>query len=174
MATDKGEKRGRPSLYSVEIADAICERLSSGMTLREVCRADDMPDESTVRKWALRNHEDFFPQYAEAREVGYHAMADELIEIADDGSNDWMERNGSDGQTGDTVINGEHVQRSRLRLDTRKWLLSKALPKVYGDKLAVGGDKDMDPIVTKNLDLSEKEIARRLAFLLTSGAKDDS
>lgn len=75
----------------------------------------------------------FAAQYARAREIGYHAMADELIEIADDGTNDWMERQGDDGAA--HVINGEHVQRSRLRLDTRKWLLSKALPKVYGEKL---------------------------------------
>jgi len=62
------------------------------------------------------------------------AMADELLEVADDGKNDWMERQGEDDQKL-YVLNGEHVQRSRIRVDTRKWLLSKALPKVYGDKL---------------------------------------
>ena len=62
-------------------------------------------------------------------------MADELLEIADDGSNDWMMRQHSGDQS--YAANGEHIQRSRLRLDTRKWLLSKALPKIYGDKLPV-------------------------------------
>lgn len=59
-------------------------------------------------------------------------MADEIKEISDDGSNDWMERN--DGENVAWVANGEHIQRSRLRVDTRKWHLSKALPKIYGDR----------------------------------------
>jgi hypothetical protein len=62
-------------------------------------------------------------------------MADELLEIADDGSNDWMIRQHGADQS--YAPNGEHIQRSRLRLDTRKWLLLKALPKIYGDKLPV-------------------------------------
>ena len=57
------------------------------------------------------------------------AMADETLEISDDGTNDWMKDN--EGYK----VNGEHVARSRLRVDTRKWLLSKALPKIFGDKL---------------------------------------
>ena len=60
-------------------------------------------------------------------------MADELLEIADDGSNDWMKRQHGADQS--YAANGEHIQRSRLRLDARKWLLSKALLKIYGDKL---------------------------------------
>ena len=85
--------RGRPSIYTPELAARICARLSEGMTLREVCRQDGMPDESTVRDWAQTNAE-FSPQYARAREIAYHCMMDELLEIADDGTNDWMERNG--------------------------------------------------------------------------------
>lgn len=61
-------------------------------------------------------------------------MADELLEIADDGTNDWMERIDGDGAGVGWVLNGEHVQRSRVRIDTRKWLLSKMAPKRYGDK----------------------------------------
>ena len=76
----------------------------------------------------------FSKQYARARETGYELMADEIVEIADDGTNDWMLRNGPDGAT-EFAIDHEHVARFRLRLDTRKWLLSKALPKVYGDKV---------------------------------------
>ena len=55
-------------------------------------------------------------------------MGDEVLEIADDGSNDWMERDGRD------VENSEAIARSRLRVDTRKWVLSRMLPKMYGDK----------------------------------------
>lgn len=125
---------GRPSEYTPEIAERICLELASGKTLREVCRGDEMPDERTVRSWALEDREGFSPQYARARELGYQAMADELLEVADDGRNDWMERRDDDDNK-TYVLNGEHVQRSRLRVDTRKWLLSKALPKIYGDKV---------------------------------------
>ncbi|MGM5020196.1 terminase small subunit protein [Tardiphaga sp. 367_B4_N1_1] len=126
--------QGRPSDFSAEIAKEICSKLAEGRTLRDVCRDDGMPSESTVRTWALDDREGFSAQYTRAREIGYMSMADELMEVADDGSNDWMERNDEDGQS-TYVLNGEHVQRSRLRVDTRKWMLSKALPKVFGDKI---------------------------------------
>lgn len=93
-----------------------------------------MPSEPTVRLWAIEDREGFSAHYTRAREAGYLAMADELLEIADDGTNDWMERKNRDGSTVE-VENHEVLNRSRLRVDTRKWLLSKALPKVYGDKI---------------------------------------
>lgn len=98
------------------------------MTLRQVCRQDGMPNASNVIRWQ-DDHPEFAQQYARARERGYQVMAEELLEIADEGKNDWMEREGV------KTPNHELVARSRLRLDTRKWLLSKALPKIYGDKL---------------------------------------
>jgi len=139
------EPRGRPTKFTKALAAEICSKLSEGMTLREVCKSEDMPPESTVRQWAVDDQQGFSAQYARAREVGYHAMADELLEIADDGSNDWMERKGEE-DTG-WAVNGEHVQRSRLRLDTRKWMLSKALPKIYGDRIDVNNKHDLsDPM----------------------------
>lgn len=124
---------GRQTTYTQDQADAICERLAEGHTLREVCRAEGMPPESTVRLWAINDVEGFAAQYARAREIGYHSMVDETIEIADNAQNDWMERNGEEDEG--WQFNGEHLQRSRLRVDTRKWLVSKALPKIYGDKI---------------------------------------
>ena len=76
-------------------------------------------------------------RYARARDIGVDAMADDMLEIADDGTNDWMDRNDPDNPG--YVVNGEHVQRSRLRVESRKWYLAKLAPKKYGDKLEVGG-----------------------------------
>lgn len=126
-------ERGRPTVFTAEIAARICEGLAEGRSLRDVCTDEDMPAESTVRAWALEDREGFSAQYARAREIGYHAMADELMDIADNGMNDWMERRGE--EDAGWVANGEHIQRSRLRVDTRKWMLSKVLPKVYGEKI---------------------------------------
>jgi hypothetical protein len=78
----------------------------------------------------LTDREGFFAQYTQAREIGYMAMADEALEIADDGRNDTYKT-----EEGQEATNHDVIARSRLRVDTRKWLLSKALPKVFGDKI---------------------------------------
>lgn len=124
---------GRPSDYTTEIAMTICERLVEGESLRAICREDAMPGLSTVFRW-LESHEPFREQYARAREMQAEGFADELTEIADDARNDWMERSLKGGET-EKVIDSEHITRSRLRVDTRKWIASKLLPKKYGDKL---------------------------------------
>lgn len=130
------------SKYTAEAADFILEKLAEGLSLREICRTfrDQVnADERTVRQWAIDDVDGFGARYSKAREIGYHSMADELFEIADDGRNDWMERvNQRTGAT-EEVPNNEHMNRSRLRVDTRKWFLSKVLPKIYGDKIAVTG-----------------------------------
>ncbi|PAY07176.1 hypothetical protein CK489_15360 [Bradyrhizobium sp. UFLA03-84] len=137
----KKAQTGRPTTYTEEIAKVILQRLTEGQTLRAVCRDEALPAESTVRTWALEDREGFAVRYRAAREIGYHTMADEVLELADDGRNDWIEQQG-EGDQKTYKLNGEHVQRSRLRFDARRWLLSKALPKIYGDKLELAGDKD--------------------------------
>lgn len=124
---------GRPSDYGPEIAGVICDRLAGGETLRGICRDEAMPDQTTVFRW-IRLHDEFRQQYAHAREVQADTWADEIVEIADDGSNDWMERNGEE-DNGGYRVNGEHIQRSKVRIDTRKWLMGKSAPKKYGDRV---------------------------------------
>ena len=91
-----------------------------------------MPCVATIFNW-MRVHQEFLEQYARAKEAQADALAEELLDIADDGSNDWMEVHDRDN-TG-WKANGEAIQRSRLRVDTRKWIASKLKPKKYGDKL---------------------------------------
>jgi hypothetical protein len=117
--TDKPASRGRPSTYTQDVADRICERLADGETLRAICRGKGMPGHQTVLRWTGA-HDAFADQYARARATGYRAMADELLEISDNPETD-----------------AASVQRDRFKVDTRKWLLSTALPKIYGDKLSV-------------------------------------
>lgn len=132
--TDKSKAKkggGRPSDYTPELADKICSQLADGDSMRTVCKPDDMPNKATVFKW-LRIHEEFNDQYVKAKEESADALTDEILDIADNSNNDWMEQNGdSEGYR----INGEAVQRSRLRIDSRKWLASKLKPKKYGDKI---------------------------------------
>ena len=121
--------------YSEALAETILLRLANGETLKQVCEDDGMPVESAVRQWANNLDHPFSARYARARELGWLRMADELIDIADDGRNDWIEKKVKGGTI--RTVDEECVKRSQLRLDTRKWLLSKALPKIYGDKLEV-------------------------------------
>lgn len=161
------EREGRPSLYSLELAALICDRIASGESLRQVCRDESMPCTSTVLKWA-REIEEFSQHYAKAREALLEHWAEEITEIADDGSNDWMQN--ADPENPGYRLNGEHINRSRLRVDTRKWLLSKLAAKRYGDRVAAEiTGKDGGPIETK--EVSESDLAREVAFLLTSAVK---
>lgn len=131
------KKRGRPSKYTKALGDKICQQLILGDSLRTICRQPDMPALSTVCLWLAKPDEyvEFSEQYTQARAVQAELMADEIHEIADDGTNDWMERHNSEGDVTGVQFNSEHVQRSKLRIDARKWTASKLLPKRYGDKL---------------------------------------
>lgn len=141
----------RPTKYSLELADEICSQLSDGISLRTVCLAENMPGKTTVFRW-LRTNEEFRDQYEIAKQECADSYADEIIEIADDSTNDYMDKQNKDGSTYQ-ALNSENIQRSRLRVDARKWIASKLKPKKYGDKTTLAGDLD-DPLehkVTVNL-----------------------
>ena len=110
--------------------------MAEGETLRAVCRTEGMPLASTVRKWVVANVEGLAQRYAHARQLQLDAWADEMREIADDGTNDWMTVTRRDGRE-EEVENREVVNRSRLRVDTLKWLMSKLHPSQYGEHVTV-------------------------------------
>jgi hypothetical protein len=156
-----------PIRYTDEVGAAICERLAAGESLRAICRDPGMPSEKAVRLWALDDKHPFAPHYARARELQLYTWADELFDISDDGRNDWMEKHDRDGNSLGWRLNGEHVQRSRLRVDTRKWMLARMLPRIYGDKLSTElTGKDGDAIQVEAGPVSDLELARRIAFAL--------
>ena len=127
---------GRPTIYTEDLALTICSRLAEGESLRRICEDDDMPAGSTVHLWVVEDREGFSEHYTRARQVQALRWAEEILGIADDGRNDTYVTD--DGER----VNSDVIQRSRLRVDTRKWLLSKVLPKVYGEKVKheVGGE----------------------------------
>lgn len=125
-----------PFPFTQELADEICERLIEGESLRHICLDEHMPSPALVCRWLIdEDKRAFREQYALAREAQADTLADEMLDIADDGTNDWMARQAKDGGDAGIEYNGDHVQRSRLRIDTRKWIASKLKPKKYGDKL---------------------------------------
>lgn len=161
---------GRPTIFTSELATEFCERIASGKSVRAVCRADDMPEPITIRAW-LREKEDFSAQYARAVEHRADAIFDEMFDIADDGTNDYRQRTTQDGEVVD-VLDYDHVQRSKLRIDTRKWALARMAPRKYGDRVVnehvgPGGG----PLVTVTGEMSAKDAADAYRRLVEGGEK---
>lgn len=125
---------GRQSTYTLEAADQIIDRISDGEPLREICRDEGMPAWRTVYNWQ-NAHPEFEARFARARVIGFDAIAEHTLEIADDDSRDWEPVKDSEGDIIGIKVDGEHVQRSKLRIETRLKLLAKWDPKRYGDKI---------------------------------------
>ena len=124
-----------PTLVPQSVADLIVDWVSNGKTLRDFCRIDGNPAFRTVYDW-LEKDKDFASRFAHARETGHDVIAEECLAIMDDGSNDWLETERG------PQVNGEAVQRSKLRVWGRLQLLSKWNPKKYGEKITHAGDSD--------------------------------
>jgi hypothetical protein len=125
---------------------AICVEISSGRSLRSICLDEGMPDKATVFRW-LAKYEAFRDQYAHAREAQADAMLEDILEIADDGTNDSYT-----DEEGNVRTNQDVIARSRLRVDARKWAMSKMAPKKYGEKLDLNhsGSVNLQPIINLN------------------------
>lgn len=155
---------GRPSLYTPELGDSICERLAEGESLRTICDADDMPSRATVFRWCA-NDAVFCNQYAHAREEQAETHADEIVSIADEKcttvrADKHGARADDDEGNVEVVFDSAAVARNRLRVDARKWVASKLKPKKYGDRQVLAGDPDAP------LGKSEDEVTTKLMTLL--------
>lgn len=142
----------RPSEYSQEKADLICERIADGESLRAICLDEEMPNKSTVFRWLVA-FPDFATKYAHAREAQADTLVDELIGIADDGRNDSY----TDAE-GNVRVDHDVVARSKLRVATRQWVAEKLRPKKYGQKLEI----DQKTTLT---DLTDEQLNARIAQL---------
>lgn len=149
----------RSSEFNQEIAATICSRIADGESLRKICSDEGMPDKSTVFRW-LELHATLRDQYTRARETQADTLFEEILIIADDGSNDsYVDDEG--------MVKTDHdvIARSRLRVDARKWMAGKLRPKVYGEKLAIGGADDLPPIRTLTDEQLTAKIAEKMALL---------
>lgn len=128
---------GRPTKYSPELADKICEEIAtSEKGLHHICKSNNFPSASTILRWLTEDDKkDFRDKYTRAREAQADYMAEQILEIADNSDNDTIVT-----KNGIIIQNSEYINRSRLRVDTRKWLMSKLAPKKYGEKLDISGN----------------------------------
>lgn len=125
-------KLGRPTDYTKDMADKICEKIANGRSLRSICAEDGVPPMKTIYRW-LEANEEFRHQYARAREKQADYFAEEIIEIADSAE-----------------AESAAVSKAKLQIDARKWAASKIAPKKYGDKTELdvkSSDGSMRPSV---------------------------
>lgn len=127
-------KRGAPEfLYDHDQALEICEKIATSvMSIKDLCKLNtNWPKQTTIMKWRIAN-KDFATLYETAKKDQVENLVDECLEIADNSSNDLIT-----DEFGNTRANTELVQRSKIRIDTRKWLASKLAPRIYGERIAV-------------------------------------
>jgi len=115
--------------YSPELAGRVCELMIEGVSLRKICEMAGMPSRRSIFYW-LQNNGEFRERYEIARLMQVEYWAHEIIEIADDASGDFVIN-----ERGDRVMDNEAINRARLRVDARKWLMSKLHPQRYGDRV---------------------------------------
>lgn len=169
----------RPSM-SDTIFRSICLEISEGVPLRQICRRPDMPSKTAFYEWlegvdldgedpsSADAKSGRLARYARARKLGYDALAEESLEIADDGTNDWVEREKEDGRL-DVEVDRDHIQRSKLRIETRLKLLAVWDPKRYGNMIKVG-DPDAKPLDQGGK--SASDIAIGMAKLLAAAQRE--
>ncbi len=139
---------GRPSEYTQEVADTICECLALGMSLRKICEQEGMPSKSTVFNW-LGIHPLFLDQYRRARELQAETHVDDIIDIADGATDSGL---------------------AKVRIDARKWHASKIAPKKYGDRVALEHEGEIGLNVAR---VSNRDRAKAMAALLAKARKGD-
>lgn len=132
-------KRGRPTRYSAAIGQEICDAIaSSSKGTKRLCEDNShWPCQDTLFTW-LKKYPEFSEQYAQAKICQIELLVDEILEISDDASQDQYVN-----ELGVLVPNSPAINRARLKVDTRKWLASKLVPKVYGNKIDIEGDNSM-------------------------------
>jgi hypothetical protein len=136
---------GRPSKYTPELGEKIANLLAEGKSLRRICDSNpDLPDRTTLLRWACDPKHPFYDQYARGRDMQADTLADDIIDIADE------------------ATTKDEAQIARVRVDSRKWIASKLKPKRYGDKLALEGVENGAPIKVENYPAMTREQALKL------------
>jgi hypothetical protein len=136
----------RPTDFTQEIADRMCLRMEDGESVRAICLDDDMPGRATVYRWlADEEHTSFRDQYARAIEARAEKIFEEIIEIADTPVEAEKVLTKADGKQ--EITTGDAVERSKLRVDARKWVVARLAPKKYSEKLNIEATgKDGTPL----------------------------
>tara|TARA_A100000164_G_C21820725_1_gene730218 strand:+ start:494 stop:955 length:462 start_codon:yes stop_codon:yes gene_type:complete len=137
--------------------EKIIEMLSEGFSLKKILDDNkEFPRRPIVYQWLNAEHKnydkEFFNNYVRAREEFADTVFEDILNIADDNREDIrMTENGA-------VVNHDNIQRSRLRVDARKWVLARMKPKKYGDKIDVTSDGEKVESSQINVSYNGKDV----------------
>ena len=191
IARNKGVPHLTARTYDRPVASAqICEELKKGRSLDSICKTEGLPSVGAFLEWVEKDDPaGIAADYAHAREIGYALLADEIVALSDK-THEWVTVHALDPKTGDPMfdekgepvlkqmlmpLNSDVIAHKRVQIDTRKWMLSKMLPKVYGDKItqehtgADGGPIALAAVDLKNL--SDEELENMSRLLAKAGQK---
>src|SRR5277367_185696 len=164
---NNGNRPGRKSRFTEELADLICERIANGESLHAICGEDGMPAQSSVFKWLIE-HADFAEKYAHARIAQADVLFDEMLHIADTpvvGVKTITKASGVE------TVEGDMIEHRRLQIDARKWIIARMAPKKYGDKQALEhSGPDGGPMEVAAVTYTDADRANALAaFMAKTG-----
>lgn len=151
-------KRGRPSKFDHAIAEEICQRLSDGEPLRQICRDEHMPHWTTVYDW-IDSRPELSLRIARSRELGEEAISQECLAIAD---TPLLGEETEESENGTKIKRGDMLGHRRLQIETRLKLLAKWNPRKWGDKVDLNhGGQEGNPVnvATKVVIVPQKQTA---------------
>jgi len=159
MAENKG---GRPTIYNEQLTSDIISRMMAGESVRSIARDPDMPHASTIFKWVIDGeHKEFTEQYDHARSIQAEFLAEEIFSIADNLANPELDEDGNPtNQIGHRGFDKDDINLARLRIDSRKWYLSKIVPR-FKDKSEI--DLNVKEMPTIKVVFAEAEKAPKKA-----------
>lgn len=131
----KGKKRGTPRLYSDKVTEKICSQMVEGVSVNKICKQKGMPTRSTIGNWLVK-YPEFRDAFIKAKQVQTYFNVDDILDLAD----------------GCDTENSADVQKAKLQVDTRKWIASRLLPKVYGES------NERSPVVEVNINTTSDEL----------------
>lgn len=192
MITKPKKPNGAPRKFDRElVGNHVCSELMKGRSLNNILVSDSgMPSPASFLEWVNQDPEGLGKQYAHAREIGYKLLAEEIVAISDENytliecdaldsdGNPMLDQNGNRIRKSIMMpLSSDAIARNRLRVDTRKWMLSKVLPKIYGDKLTTEHTgKDGGPITLAAIDLtnlSDDELVQMQKLLGKAGGPNE-
>lgn len=163
------KKMGRPTIYSEDLADELCVKLSLGQSLRSICWEEGMPCQAVVYQW-LQKFPDFVEKYTRAREEQAETHADEIVDISDE-TPEIKQIKDKNGNVLDITLDSAYIAWQKNRIEARKWNASKQRPKKYGDKVQVGGDAENPLTMTADVNLFDALLSNIQAKRQVSNAE---
>lgn len=152
---------GRPTIFTPELSEKILKRVVDGESIRSICRDDDMPSLSAFFRWIVEKP-DFKEQYDHATDVRAETIFEEALEIADTVLMGEKVKTSGEGDTLKVETQtGDMVDRARLKVDTRKWFLSKLKPKRFGERLDLNHSGNLEIGLTDRLKEARERAANR-------------